>query len=548
MSQIVSQWIDKKTKEIMRTRTRKNDNQFIILKVFGIFLVVYGHVGSSMSLFMDNWFTGVMFHMPLFMFISGFFCDTAREGTVTSFVKKRFRRLVIPYFVWNFVYGVLVNLIKGMNFIQYGENITFHSFFIRPWLDGHQFAFNIPSWFLLSLFLVEIITVVVRKATKISGLLQEGFLFVMFALISYFSIVFSQRGYHASNWLGLLRVGYLLPFYQFGIFYRKARKRYKTNIWLYFGVILLAQFVLLTKAGDIITSVVFCQFTGKPEKILVYMILAILFWVKIAELLAPAVENSNALSFVGNHTFTIMMHHPIAIFLLNSFLYVINYATPLKGFNPTDFQINVWYMIQLPRVGVFYIIFAIALPCIICKAYEEMILLMSNPSKKQSAKEWIIKKRKSIIALVVVLVTVICGTGIGLEKVRESNTVVEYSDFYVTTGNGDVHVDESVLSFTGTEAGAKVCAAYISLEGIERINVQFEINCPIESVGSIVHVDLCTEGYDSDEQEFIAVLQPGRNVISGQLIPGQSAPEWVQLRIFTLDPAGYDVNCLRISK
>ena len=98
----IDSWINKKAEEIRKIRERKNNGQFTILKVWGIFLVVYGHVGNSMSLFM-----GVMFHMPLFIFISGYFYSPKSEDGILAFLKKRFCRLVIPYFAWNLFYGVL---------------------------------------------------------------------------------------------------------------------------------------------------------------------------------------------------------------------------------------------------------------------------------------------------------------------------------------------------------------------------------------------------------------------------------------------------------
>jgi acyltransferase 3 len=74
-----------------------------VLKGFTIILVVMGHA--------SQWFSGddrsnpfyvtiYAFHMPLFMFLSGYVCYNNR-GEINLF--KRFQVLVIPFFVWFFI-------------------------------------------------------------------------------------------------------------------------------------------------------------------------------------------------------------------------------------------------------------------------------------------------------------------------------------------------------------------------------------------------------------------------------------------------------------
>ena len=50
---------------------KKLNYQMLILQTIGIILVVVGHVGG-IGLFSD-WFPISSFHMPLFVFISGYF-------------------------------------------------------------------------------------------------------------------------------------------------------------------------------------------------------------------------------------------------------------------------------------------------------------------------------------------------------------------------------------------------------------------------------------------------------------------------------------------
>ncbi|MBQ7159807.1 MAG: hypothetical protein IJS09_10375, partial [Treponema sp.] len=54
------------------------------------------------------------------------------------------------------------------------------------------------------------------------------------------------------------------------------------------------------------------------------------------------------------------------------------------------------------------------------------------------------------------------------------------------------------------------------------------------------------EAYDAPEQEFSVVLAPGVNQINEVLDKGENAPGEAWLRIFTLEPAGYEIQNLRV--
>ena len=81
-----------------------------VAKGLGIILVVMGHSFPDASLEggIQNPVCNVIFdmiysfHMPLFFFLSGFVAKLALDGRTDKLeiVKKRFFRLMIPYFVW----------------------------------------------------------------------------------------------------------------------------------------------------------------------------------------------------------------------------------------------------------------------------------------------------------------------------------------------------------------------------------------------------------------------------------------------------------------
>ena len=76
--------------------SKQKNIKFLILQTIGIILVVLGHKGG-INLFTD-WFPIYSFHMPLFIFISGYFYKTNSESNLIAFIKNKSKRLLIPYF------------------------------------------------------------------------------------------------------------------------------------------------------------------------------------------------------------------------------------------------------------------------------------------------------------------------------------------------------------------------------------------------------------------------------------------------------------------
>lgn len=83
--------------------------EFKILSGLGILLVISGHFGS-MALNVGNLYPYDTFHMPLFIFISGYFYKNINNENISnvfSYIKRKTAHLLIPYFIWNFVYGII---------------------------------------------------------------------------------------------------------------------------------------------------------------------------------------------------------------------------------------------------------------------------------------------------------------------------------------------------------------------------------------------------------------------------------------------------------
>lgn len=87
---------------VVTPRKSKRYETVDVAKAIAIILVVIGHFREPAmpELYHDIIKVIYMFHMPLFMIASGFlFMATYRPGSYGSFVWKKFKRLMVPYFV-----------------------------------------------------------------------------------------------------------------------------------------------------------------------------------------------------------------------------------------------------------------------------------------------------------------------------------------------------------------------------------------------------------------------------------------------------------------
>ena len=117
-----------------------------VSKGIGIILVIIGHcvyLGGGMH----NWIFS--FHMPMFFILSGVLI---RKENLNTFVKKRFKSLIVPYFVFCLV-GLIVTFVIPVFRIKYNIHGLLYDLYM-----GSPDYINISSiWFLVCLFIASVI-------------------------------------------------------------------------------------------------------------------------------------------------------------------------------------------------------------------------------------------------------------------------------------------------------------------------------------------------------------------------------------------------------
>ena len=356
------------------------------MKAIGILLVVAGHVSGEVL----HWFPAFSFHMPLFIFVSGYLYKTSYEENVRLFFRKKFSSLLLPYYRWNLFYGIVATILLAAGCSNpLVSPLTVKSFLLDPWLHGSaQYWFNSASWFVLALFLIMAWSLLLRKALKCLVRSEWGMTLVFAVLCYAGESLSSALGLSAGHNGGLARMMELSLteslglnaiktlfgafFFQVGILYReKLEQRDGFRSWLLMLVILLQPYLIYRQQGNINFIMAFGEF---PEHNLwipmVTSLTGIYLCLKLCEMLSACTGGQDKfLNFLGRSSWTIMVNHFFGIWLCSAVLYVLNkhQLLELSGFDAARFR-SAWDYIYLGW-GEFslalYFAFALGFSCLV---------------------------------------------------------------------------------------------------------------------------------------------------------------------------------------
>lgn len=332
------------------------DPTFKMLYVLAIIMIVDGHVGSSDYLDFNGLLRYQNYHIALFMFVSGYFLNLTR-GCGEFFARKTMR-LLVPLFLWNAAYGALCWYLNRYRGFSLGGEFNLYNLLYAPLVDGHQFIYNMASWFLVPLFLVQAIGFLILRpfaapaartpcpsapaasltASKNAALVSlslklPAVLFFALALaLGCIALAYAPENHGARTpVLTALRTLYFLPAFAFGFLYRHALQKYDTVSTPLYLFAVLAALTCLTQKFPGYNHVPSWLDAVNAPALAIYAIslLAILFWLRVARVLSPLLAKSRPLQYIADHTFDIMMHHFAGFMLAKAlFLPFISAAAP----------------------------------------------------------------------------------------------------------------------------------------------------------------------------------------------------------------------------
>ena len=271
-----------------------------IIKGIGIMLMVLGHTCGQP---LYNWIYS--FHMPLFFIVSGLFFSP-NKYQFKAFVRKRFKQLVIPLFIFTtFIIGIASIFIPEQNIVgNLGRGI----------LPG-------ALWFLFVLFVVQVFYCLFIKCLK--GNIW-ALLFIVF--ISVFAGSWLKICSYRTNFLYVGTIFSAFPFYAlanlFGLNIIKIIHMQINNLklWVLAAICLLFPLVVVLYTCRTMSL----WYNEVPSPVMLYYMIACV-WSFGIFFLSKAIESSNKhivsiLSFLGKNTLPIVALNQLIIDLSTKYI------------------------------------------------------------------------------------------------------------------------------------------------------------------------------------------------------------------------------------
>ena len=140
--------------------TKKREYYIDIAKGIGIIFVMLGHTIVGPSIIKYTY----VFSLPIFIFLSGYLFNLSKFTNFWHFVKLRAKLIMIPYVGFSIISIVFYKFYYNMSIYDYATMTNMLVAFIKA--TRNQIFYNIPLWFLPTLFFIEIMFYLIRKINK----------------------------------------------------------------------------------------------------------------------------------------------------------------------------------------------------------------------------------------------------------------------------------------------------------------------------------------------------------------------------------------------
>ena len=363
------------------------DFRFKLLLAVAIVMVVANHCYHGGTSLLYEWFPAYSFHVPLLIFISGYFYKPEYESSPFKYILKRAKRLLLPAYLWNIAYGGIALLLSTLGYTM-GTPVTAFKLFVSPFIDGEALRYNLGSWFVYPLFLVSVVNMLTRKLLKRFSFDCEYFLTIIYLGIGMLGIKLAIDGHNQGVMLLVTRSMFFLPCLQFGRLYRaKLEKADKMNSALYFSILLIASLMLHTFCNKLEYAP--SKMTGFENGVVIpYLsaIIGIAFWLRVCALAAPAIKNRKPILLVANNTYSIMIHQFMGFMVVKwLFLWLDTVTGIFPDFDIEKLHSSIFYY-YLPKGITQYALLYVAAGIFVPIAIQKGVDAIKKPIKKRFEK------------------------------------------------------------------------------------------------------------------------------------------------------------------
>lgn len=341
-------------------------NKINLLKALAILLVVSGHLEFSIF----GMFPPYSFQLALFFFISGMLFKEKYIDNVREYFVKRIKSLLVPYFIYEAFYLVITLLLAKCSGTFLGDAPSLKSFFITPFLNGHQLLLCAPLWFVPQLFMTLIMFLYLMRVLR--NIPDKYGKLLFFSILGFGAIPLFKIAGNSTVSLLIMRLMFSLFFVYLGYFYVKYIKdNYNifTPRWL--GSIILFQSFLWLFNRDFSPEhgigLSYVLVWGRFDNQIIVPVFTALtgIWVSLftIEILYPFIKDIKLLKDMGSATYHIMANHVFVMYSITMLLCYFNHVTMDLGnsdkiyaiYNPvqTTYLYFVVVMLVTTYIGVF---------------------------------------------------------------------------------------------------------------------------------------------------------------------------------------------------
>jgi len=373
---------NKKNRKIQPTLNKKQkkvylDAAMLLMQCIGIIAVVFGHAdlgGENIPNFLNLAFPYYSWHMPFFIFISGYFFN--RKDKAGKYIIKKVKKHLLPAMIVNLICGVFSMCIKHFGIASYGQDITLESLFVTPFTTGYQFYINVSLWFVFALFIIEVIACIMDRLTRS----KADIIFLVLTLATSFYCCYKSYydflGTRGEFINAFLRLGYLMFFFWLGVCYKKYAEKFFKKV-LNFKTSIVIFLIIATILGYTNYAITINVRDMKLIPItvpngfwvaIVSPIVAIMFFLGISYSLAPYFKNNKVLTLIGSGTRYVMYYHQL-IFVLFSLVLggLINKSIlKLESFSFEKMSNSAYYTGGNVAITCVVAIISLILPILLC--------------------------------------------------------------------------------------------------------------------------------------------------------------------------------------
>lgn len=326
------------------------DYELLFVQSIAILAMILGHTGPTLTPIGAKIFPYYSWHMPLFVFISGYLFST--KGSYHAFVSKKTRRLLLPALGVRVALTGLAMIASHTYLHTPGLRLSLNGLLLNPFIMCDAYPLSNAMWFIFQLYVLELIY---GALIRLPGYLMRLFVLIGTLFLSLGSLyyVHSILGQTPDGWLVFpFRTAFLLFFMAAGHSYRLLNNKWKKHPLAVLVVIFSLQAVYVYATGHEIN---FSAHSMDVTNVSLFFtpiitpLTAAACLVSLAKLLSPILQGRTILRLVGGGTKYLVYFHELCLLLINCVYMVLCHRTqwPLFDGYTYDMIRAAWYAFPL---------------------------------------------------------------------------------------------------------------------------------------------------------------------------------------------------------